>query len=145
MDYQALKTYIQADPAFPALIAIGSDAGIADAINARSVQVVGTISRADFAKWCGATGLRAAIQDHADNSASPLRSIALTILDFLRGGVSETLDMADTSNQMMLDAWVQAGALTQIQADQLIVMATHSQPVFGQTIGHSDVAKALRG
>jgi hypothetical protein len=71
--------------------------------------------------------------------------VALTVKDFLLGGVSDSLDLSDPVNQMMLGAWVAAGALTQPQADELIAMATVSQPVFSQNISHQDVAKALRG
>jgi hypothetical protein len=145
MDYQALKDYIEADATFANDIAIGSDAGIADKINARSVSAVGGVTRSRFSMWCGATGLRGAIEDIAANPAHPLRSVALTVKDFLLGGVSDSLDLSDPVNQMMLGAWVQAGALTQVQADELIAMATVSQPVFGQNISHQDVAKALRG
>jgi hypothetical protein len=144
MDFQALKTYILADAALSTWVADGTDFKIADTINARTVPVVGSVSRPRFAMWAGATGLRAVIQDHADNPASPLRSVSLTLLDFLRGA-ADTLDLSDSLNQQMLSAWVHAGALTQAQADELIEMATTQQPIFGQTIHHLDVAHALRG
>lgn len=145
MDYAALKTYIEADPVFADHVASGWDAEIARIINERTVPVLGSVSRARFAMWCGATGLRAVIQDHADNPTSQLRSIALTLLDFLQGGVSDSLDMADASNQAMLAAWVSTGEITQPQADELLAMATTDQPIFGQPVHHLDIAKALRG
>lgn len=145
MDYTALKAYIEGDPEFANDIAIGSDEGIAQKINARSIPVVGGIERSKFAMWCGATGLRATIQDHAETQGSPLRSVSLTLLDFLQGGVANTLDMSDVANKTMLGAWVAAGALTQAQSDELMAMATHDQPVFGQNVSHLDIAKALRG
>ena len=143
MDYAALKTYIEADQTFDAWVLGGNDQQIADEINARTVDKVGGVSRAKFAMWCGVTGLRAAIADHAANPQSPLRSVALTIQDLLLGGVASELDMADATNQAMLGAWVHAGALTQTQADDLTAMATTQVPVFGQHISNLDVAKAF--
>lgn len=139
----ALRAYIDADPTFAPWIAGGNDQQIADEINRRTVPVVGSVSRSRFAMWCGATGLRAAIADHAANQASQLRSIALTLEDFLLGGVADELHLSDPVNQAMVGAWVQAGALTQPQADELIALATTQQPVFGHAIGNIDVACAF--
>lgn len=143
MDHAALRAYIDTDPTFAPWVAGGNDQQIADAINARTVPVVGGVGRSRFAMWCGATGLRSAIADHAANAASPLRAIALTIQDFLLGGVSDAIHLDDPQNQAMLGAWVSVGALTQAQADELIGLATTQQPVFGQTISNIDVACAF--
>lgn len=142
MDYTALKTYIDSDSVFAPWIEGGNDQQIADEINSRSVFKVGSVSRSRFAMWCGATGLRAVIQDHAENSQSPLRAVCLTLLDFLQGGVSDELHLDDPMNQVMLGAWVQAGALTQDQVDALTVLATTAEPVFGRAVNNLDVAKA---
>lgn len=138
----ALAAYIAADPVFAPHLAAGSDQQIADIINARTEPVVGGVSRARFAIWAGSTGLRAVIADHAATQGSPLRSIALTLTDFLVGGVADTLDLSDISNQQMLGAWVAVGALTQAQADELIALATTDQPVFGH-LSNTDIARAL--
>jgi hypothetical protein len=143
MDYTALNTYITSDPAFADMVAIGDDEGIAQEINSRTTPVVGAVSRSKFAMWCGATGVRVAIEDHAANNASPLRASALTLKDFLLGGVSDALDLADAMNQAMLAGWVYAGAIAQEQADDLTAMATTEQPVFGQTLTNGDIAKAF--
>jgi len=145
MDFAALKTYIEADPVFAEHIATGWDAAIADIINTRTVPVVGSVSRSRFAMWCGMTGVRVGIEDHSNDPASPLRASALTLKDFLLGGVSDSLDLADPVNQGMLAGWKSVGAITQEQADSLIALATIAQPIFGQTVHHLDVAKALRG
>lgn len=80
----------------------------------------GRIARADFAVWCGTSGLRAVIEDTATAAGHPLRSAALLLVDFLRGGVAETIDLALPSNQAMLAAWVGAGAITEVQRDELV-------------------------
>lgn len=144
MDYISLRAYIDARPEFASWIAGGNDQQITDAINDTTVPVIGNVSRSKFAMWCGITGLRAKIEAHANNAASPLQSIALTIKDFLLGGSGvDAVNMGDPTNVAMLDAWIQAGALTTGQKDDLIVMATTNQPVFGQLLQNMDVAKAF--
>lgn len=145
MDYAALRDYIEADPVFAEHVASGWDAEIARIINERTASVLGSVSRARFAMWCGATGLRAVIQDHAENPLSPLRAVALTLLDFLQGGVAESLDLSDPANTGMLALWVDQAAITQEQANTLVALATTDQPIFGTPVHHLDVAKALRG
>lgn len=144
MDYAALKEYVLSKPEFADDIAAGVDWRIAESITSTTTDQVGSISRARFSIWCGATGLRAAVADHANDPASPLRSIALTIQDFLLGGVADSLDLSHPNNQMMLGAWVAADAITQDQAADLVTLATTQVPIFGN-VHHLDVAKALRG
>ena len=143
INYTALHDYIVGDAAFTTFIAGGNDQQIADAINARTISVIGNVSRANFAKWAGATGLRGTVEDHAINAQSPLKSAALTIRDFLQGDVNGVIEMSDPLNQAMMAAWVTAGALTQDQANQLVALATTNQPVFGQLLHNTDIAKAF--
>ena len=144
MDHIALRAYIDAKPEFAAWVEGGNDQQIADAINDTTVPVIGNVPRSKFAMWCGITGLRAKIEAHAGNAASPLQSIALTVKDFLLGGSGvDAINMGDPTNVAMLDAWVQADALTTGQKDDLIAMATTNQPVFGQLLHNTDIAKAF--
>ena len=143
MNHIELRAYIEAQPEFADYIAGGNDQQICDDINARTVPVVGSVARSKFSMWCGSTGVRSKIQDHADNPASPLRAISLTLLDFLQGGVSEALDFADPTNQQMLGVWVALGEITQAQADDLITLATTDQPLAGRTLGNIDIARAF--
>jgi hypothetical protein len=138
----ALAAEITSNPTYAEWVANGNDQQIADALNATTQPVVGSLSRSRFSMWCGVSGLRAVIADHAANPASPLRAVALTVQDFLLGGVADSIDFSDPANQAMLQAWVQAGALTQVQVDELLALATTQQPVFG-TVSNLDVARAL--
>jgi type IV secretory pathway VirB2 component (pilin) len=138
-----LRAYIEAQPEFADFIANGNDQQICDAINQRMVPVVGGVSRSRFAMWAGKTGIRATIQDHAGTQGSPLRAICLTLLDFLQGGVSESLDLSEPDNQQMLGIWVAMAEITQSQADDLIAMATTLQPMAGRILGNIDIARAL--
>ena len=129
-------------------IASGNDAAIADVLNRRDIPALGAVDRATFAMWVGATGLRAAIQDHADAVGSPLRSVSLTLLDCLQGGVANSLDMSSAQHQMMLGAWVQTGAISQAQHDELLALASHTisraeQAGLG-TVSVNDVARTVR-
>lgn len=112
----------------PEVIASQDSALIAAAVSVGRTKVA-PIDRANFAMWCGATGLRASIQDAADTVGNPLRSIALTLLDFLQGGVAQSLDLSDPHNQTMLAAWEQAGAITSGQVADLNAMTVVADPV----------------
>jgi hypothetical protein len=138
----ALRAHIDATPTYADWVANGNDQQIAEAVSALTAPVVGGVSRSRFAMWAGKTGVRSVIQDHANTVGSPLRSISLTLLDFLQGGVSDSLDFAEADNQMMLAVWIQMAAITQAQADDLLAMATTEKPVFG-AVSNTDIAVAF--
>lgn len=96
---------------------------IADVVNVGRISV-GYASREKFAMWSAKHGVRAKIEDHANNPASPLRSIALALLDVLRSP-TEGIDLSVPDNALMLGAWVQSGEITQAQADELVALASH--------------------
>jgi len=104
-------------------IAAGNDGAINAILTRKDIAVYGSISVNAFAIWAAKTGLRAAIQDHAYTLQSPLRSIALTLLDFLQSSSARSLDFGNSDNCAMLEAWVVAGALTPVQRDDLLAMA----------------------
>lgn len=134
MTPETIRAAIAVDPALTALLP--DSQAIADAMSAGRTRSA-PVRRADFAIWCGATGLRAAVEDHAGNVASPLRSVALTIRDFL-GGAAESIDFALAGNQQMLAAWQMAGAITQAQADELMALGREPDPV-----AEMDVRRAI--
>jgi hypothetical protein len=105
------------------LLADGDDTAIYNVLHRADITVNGAIAVNDFAIWAASTGLRAAIADHADNIASPLRSIALTLLDLLQGNLAPNLDFGNAANVTMLEAWVTAGALTEAQRDELLTLS----------------------
>lgn len=122
----------------PALIASREHGQIAAEVSVNRTRI-GAISTALLSIWVAKTGLRAAIEDHAINSASPLRSIALSLKDALNGG-STVLELDNPENQAMLDAWVAAGALTSAQKQDLINRATVPAPV-----SVAEVVEAMKG
>lgn len=101
---------------------------ITEAMNANRTRV-GSVSRAVFSMWCGRTGLRAAIEEHAANVNSPLRSIAITLEDFLRGGTTDAVDFGHPDNIYMLEVWGQAGAISVEQAAEIIELASEPDPI----------------
>lgn len=129
-----IRSAIAADPALTALLP--DSQAIADAMSAGRT-VMGSVRRPIFSMWCGRTGLRAAIEAHAKNDASPLQSIALTLQDFLKGAAEE-VDFAHPDNVAMLGAWQAAGAITQAQADELLGLAMIADPV-----AEMDVRRAI--
>ena len=107
----------------PELLASRDSDAIAAAVNIGRVRV-GYASRESFAMWAAKHDVRAKIEDHANNPASPLRSIALALLDVLRSP-TEGIDLSVPDNALMLGAWVQSGEITQAQADELVALASH--------------------
>lgn len=130
------------------LIAAGNDGAIETLMNAPYTTTPGAIGRSLFAIWVAETGMRGVIRDHALDVNSPLRSIALSIEDFLQGA-AETLDFAKAQNVAMLSAWVVAGGCTQEQADDLLARAgksiSRAEQVFGESVSVQSIAQALRG
>lgn len=116
----------------PALLVLDADGKLDTAATAAALSVgrvkVGTVSTALFASWAAATGMRAAIEDHALNVQSPLRSIALALRDVLVGG-ADGIRLDDAANVAMLGAWVTAGSLTAQNHDALLALATAPDPV----------------
>jgi hypothetical protein len=128
-------------------IASGDDGAIHAVLHRKDIAVNGTVAVNDFAIWAASTGLRAAIQDHAANAESPLRSIALTLLDLLQGNLAPALDFGNATNVALLSAWVTAGALTTQQRDELLALSAKSisrAEQAGLTVTVTDIAQALR-
>jgi hypothetical protein len=125
MDSQAIRDAITSDPALMALVP--DTQAIADAMSVGRTKY-GTISRAWFATWAAGTGMRAVIQDTANTQGHPRRSIALSCLDVL-AGASDGIDLGNPANLGMIQAWVQAGLMTQADADALIALGTVPDPV----------------
>lgn len=76
---------------------------IAEVVNVGRTAL-GYTSREKFAMWAAKHGVRSKIEDHSSNPASPLRSIALALLDVLRSP-TEGIDLSVPDNALMLGAW----------------------------------------
>ena len=121
--------------------------GIANALNRKDIVTAGSITVNKFAIWCAETGMRSAIADQAANASSPLRSIALTLLDLLQGNLTPaSLDLSIAQNVEMLHAWVLAGLLTTEQEQELITLSqtliSRAEQI-GLTVDANLVAEAL--
>lgn len=129
-------------------IQTGSDGEIYAILNRKDIPVNGVVSTNAFAIWAAKTGLRAAIQDHAENSISPLRSIALALLDTLQGNLADGIDFGLQDNIDMLNAWVSAGAITVQQKNDLLALSQKlisRAEQLNEPISIQDIATALRG
>jgi hypothetical protein len=96
-------------------------------VNANRIRV-GKVERADFAMWSAGNGMRAKIEDHANDLHSPIRSIALACRDLILGAAN-SIDFGLAQNVAMLQAWVAVGALSQADADSLLALATQPNPI----------------
>jgi hypothetical protein len=159
IDLTALANEIKTDPitlGYAALVASGSDAGIAALLNQRpetfSPSKTWTAARplipiATVLQW-GATGPLAAIQAAQTSQIPGVPSIAIaSILGFQ---ALPTFDVSSPANLQSLAIFVQASVLTQAQVDSLKALgfapASRAEVLFGlgSSVGNLDVAHALR-
>lgn len=125
-----------ADPALAAALTAGDDVAAAARLSELLTEVR-PVPIHQLAAWGASTGLRARLQDISITSAHPLRSIALTALDLMRGTMAETFDTV--AYAPMLDALESAGMFTPAERANLAALAT--QP---RDITPDDVAAAVR-
>lgn len=125
-----------ADPALAAALASGNDVAAAARLS-QLLTEIRPVPINKLAAWGASTGLRARLQDISNTPAHPLRSIALTALDLLRGTMTESFDTLVYGG--MLDALEQGGALNATGRAQLTAIAT--QP---RDITPNEVAAAVR-
>lgn len=109
------------------------DATLAASLSVGRVGPV-PVARGVFAMWAGATKLRESIEDAAVDKASPLRSSALTLLDFLRSSRDEGIELNRAENQAMLNEWVSAGAISSEQIAALQSLGTAPAPLSAEAI-----------
>lgn len=105
-------------------IASGNDTAIAEILNRKDIDFIDSITIDEFSIWAAKTGMRAIIQDHADNINSPLRSIALTLIDFLVKPRDTIIRFNLPANMEMLNAWVTAGILKDTYKNDLLKLST---------------------
>ena len=125
MTPEQIRAAINADPAILALMP--DTQAIANALSVGKTKV-GTVSRAWLATWSASNGMRAIMQDVSETTGHPLRSIALATLDVL-AGAADGIDLSLPQNVAMVQAWVTAGTMPQIEADNLIALATTPDPI----------------
>lgn len=111
----------------PEQMAARNDIEIAAMLSVGRVRVA-SVSRQQFAAWAASTGMRSAIETHANDATSPLYSQALSYRDFIQGA-ADSLDLSQPTNRDILAMWVTHGAITQATADALLTLASVDDPV----------------
>lgn len=122
----------EADDAQPGVpYPLSNDNAIVDTLRAETVPVIGELTRQKLIQWATLNGQRSVIADVAGTAGHPLRDIAITLQDIL-GGALDSIDMSDTLNVQMLDAWLDN---TEPDTDKrvskrasLMALATHDVP-----------------
>lgn len=132
VDYAAIHAEVTTGTQYAAAYAAKDVQGIQAIYNA--VKVNGNILPVAFVRWSAINNLRGAIQDLSSNTASPLRSSALALIDVLRGA-APGLDLADPANIGMLNAWASLGAITPAQEADLIALSQTPRNASIQDIG----------
>lgn len=127
-------------------IAAGNDGVIWEILNRKDIPALGLVSNTDFMEWAAASGQRSVIEDTANNINDPLRSVALALLDMIRG--TSALDLNRPKVKLMAEGWHAAGKMSLADKEELFSLGTAStsraeqlgiQPSVG------DIAQALRG
>ena len=129
MTPQQLKAEIEGGP-LAAVLAADWQAGRTGAVAAR-LNALGYgslpwgVPWSTLATWAAGNGTRGAIEDHAGNPASPVRSICLAVLDTLRGSLQTTmLDLTSPATAALLAGLVAAGVMTAAQRAELVTIGT---------------------
>jgi hypothetical protein len=174
-----LKAELDGDPAgmgYAPFIAENNDAGVRELLHdrTRGFTRIAPVAWRTVVTWGAQHGIRAKIQDAADTPSNPVRDLALTFLDSIRGLGTPTLDLTDpvvvgataggaayipggdpVATPGMLDALVAAGVLVDGQGaslkDDLIELGR--VPVsrleliseLGTTVTNTDLSRVLRG
>lgn len=127
IDSSMFKAYLLTN--YPAELAAGADGSIFAAMQAIAAETVtGSVSRARFIVWAASTGMRAVIEDLANDAQSPLRASALALRDLVQGA-SDALHLSDPTNLALLGAWEAAGALSAANKASLLALAQTPQTV----------------
>lgn len=126
----------QADPALAAALSAGDDVAAAARLSGLLTETA-PVPINVLAAWAAQTGVRAAVQDAAGTVGHPLRSIALTAIDLLQGGMSDTFDTVIYSG--LLDAMQAGGLMTAGDRTTLTALATRPKQIMP-----NDVARAIR-
>lgn len=126
----------QADPALATALSAGDDVAAAARLSELLTETA-PVPINVLAAWAAQTGVRAAVQDAAGTAGHPLRSIALTAIDLLQGGMSDTFDTVIYSG--LLDAMQAGGLMTADNRAALTALSTRTKQ-----ITPNDVARAVR-
>lgn len=124
------------DQALAAALSAGDDIAAAARLSELLTETV-PVPLNQLAAWAASTGVRARIQDAANDTNSPVRSIALTALDLLRGSMAGSYDTVVYSG--LLDALEAGGAI--LAADRTALTALATQP---RVVTANEVARAIR-
>ena len=123
-----------ADPALAAALASGDDVAAAARLSELLTEPA-PIPIGRVAAWGAHFGVRAVLQDIADNTDHPLRSLALTTLDLLVRG--DDLDLE--ADGALLNALVANGVV-----DTEAAAVLRAGAVRPRSVSASDVARAVR-
>lgn len=127
------------------------DAAAADAINAQSVEVVGSVTQAWLLTYMGVQALLVPIEATANNAelglSHPIRNACRACMIYLTSGLGAPFDCADPSNAAMMDALIAAGLMTAQHKADVLARATSATPLwqslgFHRPLDHGDIKTA---
>jgi hypothetical protein len=139
MNLQVLAAKI-AEPQYAGL----SDQFLADAINGLRVSVRRPVPTWSIRQAAIEGGYWVSLLDARESSTAAVRSLALSVLAWIddQSGTIQTVDLDRPAVVAMRAALVQAGIVTQQQADALSALADHSIP-WTESVGLPEVGVGL--
>jgi hypothetical protein len=139
MNLQVLAAKIR-EPQYAGL----SDQLLADAINGLRVSVRRPVPTWSIRQAAIEGGYWVSLLDARESSTAAVRSLALSVLAWIddQSGTIQTVDLDRPAVVAMRAALVQAGIVTQQQADALSALADHSIP-WTESVGLPEVGVGL--
>ncbi len=139
MSLQALATKIR-EPQYAGM----ADQLLADAINGLRVSVRRPVPTWAIRQAAIEGGYWVSLLDARESSTAAVRSLALSVLAWIddQSGTIQTVDLDRPAVVAMRAALVQAGIVTQQQADALSALADHSIP-WTESVGLPEVGVGL--
>lgn len=112
-------------PEIAPYVITADDLAIEVVLNREDIPVYSTVSGNILSMWAASNGSRATIEDISLIAGHPLRSIALTLLDLIKGNLSPvSLDFSNPLNVAMLGMWVTEEVITDGQQQELLKLST---------------------
>jgi hypothetical protein len=127
MDYTALRAELTNDPAqlgYGPLLAAGSANRVADLLNERTQQALGSVAITPLLEWIAAHGIMARLREAAAGEDADVASIAEVALMLVSNPNIPALDLSRVRVRGMLTELAQADVIPADTAQELIALAT---------------------
>lgn len=146
MNYPVLRNELLNDPLARGYATM-NDADAADSLDTRNRPSVVPIP--EIVRVAGLQGTYANVKLLAENASSPYRKVAINVIRILDGGEIGVINFDHPTVLQMLQALVDAGALSAAQRDEIVALKnnrlTRAEEIGLGTVAAGDVQRARAG